>query len=50
MTLGATGQFRFWNVWRATYNEEGEIVDHQPVGRIDRDRLFRFFALLKVRI
>lgn len=50
MTLGARGQFRFWNIWRATYNSEGELVDNQPVGRIDKDRLYQIFAMIKIRI
>lgn len=49
-TLGARGQFRYWNVWRTVRNSEGEAVESGPVKNLDRDRLFQVFATIKIRI
>lgn len=49
-TLGARAQLRYWGVWRAVRNSEGEVVDTKPVRHLDRDKLYQVFALVKVRI
>jgi hypothetical protein len=49
-TAGARGQSRHWDVWKAVRGSNGEVIDSDPVRKLDRDILYQFYAVAGLRL